>query len=538
MQPTDIPVTLPNDSILQGTAPVVFIGPNGSGKTRLGTTVATKSNGTRIPALRSLAFSQVIQPRAPREAIQETENRISRYRNEYYIQADEINEMLSELKAEHNDIAAKFLQDSRNDISTIRPAPTKQETLLRIWHETFPGRQLDFSTYEPRVTSSLAGSVLEEYRANTMSDGERVAIYLIARVLRAPSGVIVVDEPEVHFHSLLARNFWNTLQAERLDCRFVFVTHDLAFALSRRGAEIGIVKNKDQVEMVSPDAGIPLDIIEEILGAASLSLVAKRIVFTEGISGASLDLEFYGAWFQEPHTTVVPVGGCRAVQEAVRVFQQKRVVSNADPLGIIERDYFPERYLTRLATADGIFVLPVNEIESLFCIRDVAKAIAAHQGISESAFAIMYHAFEAEVRSSFSGGRLHKHLVERIKEDIDGQLDGFAIGLPIDQDASLLRTKLVSEVSTRFSHVDAGQTFDEQKQVVDDALSGGAAEFLRVLPGKDCFKVLIKHFGISEDVFIDVLCAALHQPDGNEDPTFKKLKEDLVAALTPFLPPR
>ena len=36
----------------------------------------------------------------------------------------------------------------------------------------------------------------------------------------------------------------------------------------------------------------------------------------------------------------------------------------------------------------------------------------------------------------------------------------------------------------------------------------------------------------------DVMSAALRQPDGNEDPTFKKLKEDLVAALTPFLPPR
>src|ERR1044071_5457650 len=109
MQTTDIPVTLPNDSILHGTAPVVFIGPNGSGKTRLGTTVATKSNGTRIPALRSLAFSQAIQPRAASEAIRETESRISRYRSEYYIQADEIDQMLSELKAEHNEVASQFL---------------------------------------------------------------------------------------------------------------------------------------------------------------------------------------------------------------------------------------------------------------------------------------------------------------------------------------------------------------------------------------------------------------------------------------------
>jgi hypothetical protein len=47
-------------------------------------------------------------------------------------------------------------------------------------------------------------------------------VYLISRVLRAPPGVVVVDEPEVHFHALLARTFWDTLQTERDDCRFVF----------------------------------------------------------------------------------------------------------------------------------------------------------------------------------------------------------------------------------------------------------------------------------------------------------------------------
>ena len=538
MAGTEIKVILPDGSEIEGTAPVVFIGPNGAGKTRFGVSVAQKSNGQRIPALRSLAFEQVIPSRATREATNEAQNKITRSLTEYFRQADEFNEMLSELMATHADEAIRFREAAREDRLKAEIIPTKLDALLRIWHQTFPGRKLDFSTNEPKVISALSGTATTPYGAHTMSDGERVAIYLIARVLRAPAGVVVIDEPEVHFHSLLARSFWDTLQAERPDCRFVYVTHDLPFALSRRGAEIGIVKSVSEAEMVDRNSGIPPEIIEDILGAASLSLVAKRLVFSEGVPSASIDAEFYGAWFQSPGTAVVPVGSCRAVLDAVRVFQQKKVVSNAEPLGIVERDYFPDKYLVHLSSTPGIFVLRTHEVEGLLCLRDVAKAVAVHSGASEADFDTRYAAFEAAVRSTFVRGRLHKHLMERVKQHIDGQLDGLVNGTKLDDDPTVLRAALVSDLQAKFSAIDAGAAFDEQKALVDAAIAGSPNEFLKVLPGKDCFKILLRHLGLSEDVYIDCISAALRQPDGTEHATFLKLKADLLAALSSHLPPR
>ncbi|MES2953196.1 MAG: AAA family ATPase [Patescibacteria group bacterium] len=538
MAGTEIKVILPSGTEIGGTAPVVFIGPNGAGKTRFGVSVAQKSNGQRIPALRSLAFEQVIPSRASREATSEASSKITRSLTEYFRQADEFNEMLSELMATHADEAIRFREAAREDRLKAEIVPTKLDALLRIWHQTFPGRKLDFTTNEPKVTSALSGTATTPYGAHTMSDGERVAIYLIARVLRAPAGVVVIDEPEVHFHSLLARSFWDTLQAERPDCRFVYVTHDLPFALSRRGAEIGIVKSVSEAEMVDRNSGIPPEIIEDILGAASLSLVAKRLVFSEGVPSASIDSEFYGAWFQSPGTAVVPVGSCRAVLDAVRVFQQKKVVSNAEPLGIVERDYFPEKYLAHLSGTSGIFVLPTQEVEGLLCMRDVAKALALHFGMTETDFDNHYLAFEAEVRSTFVRGRMHKHLMERVKQQIDGQLDGLANGTKLDDDPKVLRTTFVNDLKSKFAGIDAGTTFDEQEMAVNTAIAGPPTEFLKILPGKDCFKILLSNLDISEDIYIDLIGTALRQPAGAEDPTFLKLKNALVAAFTPHLPPR
>jgi hypothetical protein len=483
--------------------------------------------------LRVCSLSDPVRERRPK-----ANQKIDRYKSHFHIQADELNEMLSELKAEHSDERSRFVDAWLADKTTVQYKPTRLDSLLRIWHATFPGRRLDFSTYEPRTTSTVAGGNPEQYGFHTMSDGERAAIYLIARVLRAPAGVIVVDEPEVHFHSLLARSFWDTLQSERTDCRFVYVTHDLAFALSRRGAQIGIVRSKDAAQMVDRNGGIPPEIIEEILGAASLSLVAKRIVFTEGMSGDSIDADLYGAWFRSPETAVVPVGNCRAVLEAVNVFQQNKIVQNVEPLGIVERDYWPDTYLDHLGTRSGLFVLPAQEVEGLLCQREVAAAVARHQGTCDIDFATIYSKFECKVRSAFVGGRLHKHLVERIKADINGHLDGIMNSVALSADAGALKASLVADFCTRSANVDVGKIFDEQKKQVDAMVAKPASDFLKVLPGKDCLRFLTAELGVTEDVYVDLVCAALRQPDGKEEPTFKRLKDDMVAALTPHLPPR
>jgi hypothetical protein len=66
-----------------------------------------------------------------------------------------------------------------------------------MWHALFPGRTLAFEDHQPTVINTTSGTAVPPYRAHMMSDGERVALYVAARVLLAPAGILVVDEPEL-----------------------------------------------------------------------------------------------------------------------------------------------------------------------------------------------------------------------------------------------------------------------------------------------------------------------------------------------------
>ncbi len=49
--------------------------------------------------------------------------------------------------------------------------------------------------------------------------------------------LLIVDELETQLHTLLASLLWTAFQHDRSDIRFLYLTHDLSFALSRTNAE-------------------------------------------------------------------------------------------------------------------------------------------------------------------------------------------------------------------------------------------------------------------------------------------------------------
>jgi hypothetical protein len=61
VDPAAIDITLPDGTKIAGTAPLVFVGANGVGKTRLGTTLVRKFGYDRISAMRQVAVNSSIQ---------------------------------------------------------------------------------------------------------------------------------------------------------------------------------------------------------------------------------------------------------------------------------------------------------------------------------------------------------------------------------------------------------------------------------------------------------------------------------------------
>ena len=528
---TTIPLNISSSEQIPGSHPIVVIGPNGSGKTRFGVQLLELNDCEMVGAVRNIQMQQNIPVQGPIQANQNLTNSINRRRSAYWEMANEIDQLFSKLLAENSDAAVRF-RDAR--MESEGPLVPKQTVLMRVtklWERLFPGRTINFYGYSPKV-AWLFGPETTEYTADRMSDGERVAIYLAGRVLNAKAGVFVVDEPEVHFHSLLAVQFWNALEETRPDLRFVYVTHDVTFALSRHNAQFIVVRREQQPELLPLDQDLPASVAEAILGAASFSMYARRFVFCEGDDRKSLDLQFYRAWFKDVDTAVVPVGPSSDVIRCTVAFGKDKLVQGGEALGVIDRDYWPDTYLNALPNA--VWVLGVHELENLYCLETVYRALGEHFGIERSQLDGRYAEFCRRGRGQFSGTLLNKQISERFKQRCSGAFERHMHQAQILEDVTRMAA----------SHADAARAsgwqdppediFEEERLLVQSALEGSDADFHRVLPGKVILSMAATTLGITPERYHGIICAALSGKHENLQPTGQKIE----AALAKHLPPR
>jgi hypothetical protein len=178
---------------------VVFIGANGSGKTRLGAFLdAELSNGGtevhRIAAHRSLNLNPEVVP----TNLQIATNRMHygndatlnyRYKHAHRFggkpataMLNDFDHLLSALYAENNDVSIAFRESCLANPGVLQPPTmTKMDRLKAIWETVLPHRKLVVLGGHVK-TSTTDG---QEYSASDMSDGERVIFYMIGQT-RSP----------------------------------------------------------------------------------------------------------------------------------------------------------------------------------------------------------------------------------------------------------------------------------------------------------------------------------------------------------------
>jgi ABC-type molybdenum transport system ATPase subunit/photorepair protein PhrA len=524
-------VTIPPDLELDGSGPIVIIGPNGAGKTRLGVEVAKRAGVELISARRNIQLQDNVVMRPLEQAQNELVGHRKRRRQRWWELSNEINDLFSKLLAEDSTAAIRFRGAWEED-KTATPTTTKLMRLQAMWGELFPGREVSFESYAPKVTADhLGGSAT--YTAQSLSDGERVALYLAARVLDAEPGVIVVDEPEVHFHGRLASRFWNRMQAERPDLRFVYITHDLPFALSRGDAAFVLVRSGGKPELISVGSEIPADVADALLSAASFSIHAKRVVFCEGDEGLSSDQLLYGAWFRGADTAVIPVGSCRSVLSAVSSFSGVGLVTGLTPIGIIDRDFWPDRFLKSLP--EGVTALDVHEVESLYCIRGVFVAVASHLGKDTPDAESLYDQFLAEARRKLTAGVSAKLVLERFRREAEHDFDSTLNGLKVNEDRAAMTEATIEALAGGDWSSQVGDTLSRVGNWVDERIGGDEAGLLELAEGKMLFPIAARTLGLNRDQFVEVVCTALRAPDSD---ALRTLGKRVAAALEPYLPSR
>ncbi|MCO5239655.1 MAG: DUF4435 domain-containing protein [Chitinophagaceae bacterium] len=365
---------------------LVVIGANGAGKTRFGSDIESRylDQTHRISAQKSLSFPMEVSPKSKKRAEFEFlyghyhENNDDQWRfqekaiyrwggnfNTYLL--DDYHKLLVLLHTEEYDESLNF-KEGRID----RPI-TKLDRIQRIWELVLPHRKLH--KMAGVIQAYPSDQEASKYNASEMSDGERVIFYLAGEVICAPpDAIIVIDEPEMHIHSSLIKPFFDLIEAERSDCSFIYLTHNIDFAFTRQNAKKIWAKSYENnvwdYEILDENLPIPEQLYLDVLGSR------KPIIFIEG-DNSSIDYELYEQVYDDK--TLKPVGSCDKVMQVVKAFRDQQGFHHIESFGIIDRDRRQQADIIVL-NRNGIWVLDVAEAENLLLIEPIVREVAAHMG--------------------------------------------------------------------------------------------------------------------------------------------------------------
>lgn len=367
-------IVVPKNSISGDTqidveSSLVIVGANGSGKTRFGSHIEkSNSNAKRISAQRMLSILGVI-PRQDYETAKAQLDNSYKHRSPAEFQND-FDKVLISAFAEESKRNSNYVKKSRESKEKIPVDDSAIDKIIKIWCDVFPQRKIILKDH--KVSAKGTSDSVNAYHASEMSDGEKVGLYLIAQVLLANDrSIIIVDEPELHLHKSLMLRLWNILESFRSDCRFIYITHDLDFAVSKAISPKIWVKDYFngvwEWEFVGDHPMfIPENLFLEVIGSK------KPVLFVEG-DKSSLDYKIYQIVY--PNFTIIPVGTCEKVIEAVKGYNTAPHLHNIHAFGIIDRDFRSEQELASLRQ-HRIYSINCSEIENILLLPDITDYVS------------------------------------------------------------------------------------------------------------------------------------------------------------------
>lgn len=358
----------------------LIVGANGSGKSTLASTLKDtidERDGIVIPAQKLLIVPTFDNTPNFSNSSTEYENYQKNYSDgkttynasqtndipyhETQKYGSEYKYVLKTLLAERGYVRNIFCNNyERGEAVSKEALNSKLDKALEIWNNLIEHRKLFCDESNNLIIEDKESG--EIYPAHKMSDGEKNILYLIGRILLSPeNALIIIDEPEMYLHKSIVNKLWDKLEFEKQDSIFVYLTHDLDFASSRKAKKYWIKNfkypNNWDIQRI-PENEIPENLLMRLLGSR------KKVLFCEGKNN-SLDVKIFEILF--PNYTMAPVASCTAVINYVRTFN-KISNKNTDAVGIIDRDFRVDVQLAKLET-ENIFSYSVAEIENLFLVK-------------------------------------------------------------------------------------------------------------------------------------------------------------------------
>ncbi|MBL4937474.1 DUF4435 domain-containing protein [Clostridium sp. YIM B02515] len=460
--------------------PIVVLGSNGAGKTRFSVKIEELNDNNyrnfynsdnflvhRLSAQKSLQLSDNIIIKgldvSEKEAFigdssQYSVKLGSRFNNNPATSfLNDYDKMLSLFFARNNKQTEEYYEKCRKAQAENKPSPIADESMKEqaesIWKYLLPNRQIDLSGNEVHAQTNES-----RYHGKEMSDGERVILYMIVQCLSVKSNsLIIIDEPELHIHKAILNKLWDKLEELRQDCVFMYITHDLDFAVSRNVDEVLWVKSFNGLDkweyeflLINEYSDLPEGLIFEIIGTQ------KKVIFVEGTKD-SLDYLIYQELYKDHDYHVIPCGGCSQVINYVKAKKGYSKFNHIEVYGIIDRDFRPQNEIDSLKD-NGIYAIDVAEVENLFIVPELLDFMEAHLGCqggtAENVKNLIIEIFKEQKP---------KQIQEAFVKEINHQLN------IIKFDEKVTKEKIKENINNKFSIENINSIYESKCYLFDQA---------------------------------------------------------------------
>lgn len=499
---------------------LIIIGANGSGKSKLGAWMENNNlqNTHRIGAQRSLTFGNYIQQKSLEQATRflmyGTDSQANDHNNRWGWDGEKFSyttSLLNDYEYVLSALLAKKNQQQEQYIASCRDHDNKSEShgavpemvidvLQRIWKFVF--LQCDIYLDDGKVTAVRANEEdSREYKGRDMSDGERVALYLIAQTLSVPKDkTIIIDEPELHLHHSIMNRLWSSIENERQDCLFIYITHDTQFAANHKQAKKIWTKNFngqywDWEEVTANE--LPEQLLLNIMGNR------RQVLFVEG-EADSYDTKLYSEIYKNYY--VVPCGGCSKVIERTKSMKASPQLHDLKCYGIIDRDYRCEYEIEKLRNSD-VYTINVAEVENLFIVEELLTAVntmLGHTGITNVEAVKDYIINERYTREA------NRQICAAVVAELKYQLSNADIPKKDDAEAKQALQELYDTISYDDIKVQVEQRFNEA------LVTKNYKNILALFNRKSLKDSVGNFFGLNNNDYCDFIIRHLHGEKAEE----------------------
>ena len=260
----------------------VVIGGNGSGKSAL-VSFFKESNLNKIIVIpaQKILYCNNTNSRVTIETIQQ--NQKENLNIKEFIYEYEVNEIIQKISELLNNHIKAAIDEEIKSALELKNNSIKTKTILDkfcvIWSKIFPEIKFNIDNTYMALKPEKNG---HEYSVNSMSDGEKVVLLYILVTLYSPrDSYIIVDEPETFLNPSIYKRLWNLLEEERVDCRFIYVSHNVDFITSRSVQHFYWCQSYDgnhtwDIKKIESNLDeFPKSLIVELLGSS------KKILFSQ-----------------------------------------------------------------------------------------------------------------------------------------------------------------------------------------------------------------------------------------------------------------